>query len=244
MRKRIVAVLLATVMCLFALTACGGGGSASVTPIAPGGGSNTGSGGGSSVSGLSIKVLGASSYSSVGGYVNQFYSLEVTNPNSSKAAQFTQVTITLKNASGQVIKSDTNYIGVVAAGDTIRYSDRITYQGEAASTISASLTTPGYGFDSNENLNAVYSNDLIVSNVSFVGSGDSRRITGEITNGSSKNCSMVRISSILRAQGKCIGGNYDFVNNLAPGATQSFEIGLYGLTADVDGYAVYAANWS
>ena len=43
MRKRIVAVLLAAVMCLFALTACDGGGSGSVTPAEPGGGTNTGS---------------------------------------------------------------------------------------------------------------------------------------------------------------------------------------------------------
>ena len=245
MRKRIVAVLLAAVMCLFALTACDGGGSGSVTPAEPGSGTNTGSGSSSSsVAPLTVKILGASSYSKVSGYVDQFYSLEVTNPNSSKAARFTQVTVTLKNASGQVIKSDTNYIGVVAAGDTIRYSGNIMYQGEMADTIGVSLNTPGYGFDSNEALSAVYSDDLVVSNVSLVGSGNSRRITGEVTNRSSKSCSMVRVSSVLQTQGQCIGGDYCYVDNLAPGATQSFEINLYGLTADINNFAVYAASWS
>lgn len=245
MRKRIIAALLAAIICLFAFTACDGGGSGSVTPVEPGTGTNTGSGSSSSsVNPLTIKILGASSYSQVSGYVEQFYSFEVTNPNSSKAARFTQVTVTLKNESGQVIKSETNYIGVVAAGDTIRYSGNIMYQGEIADTIGVSLTTPGYGFDSNESLDAVYSNDLVVSNVSLVGSGNRRRITGEVTNRSSKSCSMVRVSSILQTDGQCIGGNYCYVNNLSPNATQSFEINLYGLTTDINNYAVYAANWS
>ena len=85
------------IICLFAFTACDGGGSGSVTPVEPGTGTNTGSGSSSSsINPLTIKILGASSYSQVSGYVEQFYSFEVTNPNSSKAARFTQVTVTLK----------------------------------------------------------------------------------------------------------------------------------------------------
>lgn len=229
MKKNFFSLFLVTLLALGILTGCSS--------------SSGGSTGGTyqpSVSGsLSIKFLGASWYRS-GNYIYQSYSAEVTNNHPTKAAQFGQVTVTLKDADGKIIKSDTTYIGTIAAGDTIRYSDIIMFQGGEPSTISLSVSTADYSFV--DNSNAIPSSKLSVSNINYISGDYYSRITGEVHNSSSKDSSMTRVSVIFMKDGKVVGGTFDYVFNLNHGTSTSFEI-LVNNSVPFDSYQVVATPW-
>lgn len=229
MKKKFFSLFLATLLMLCIFTGCSSNS----------GGSTDGTYQPSISGSLSIKYLGASWYRS-GNYIYQSYSAEVTNNHPTKAAQFGQVTVTLKDASGKIIKSDTTYLGTIAAGDTIRYSDVIMFQGGEPSTISLSVSTTDYSFV--DNSNAIRSSQLSVSNVNYVSGNYYDRITGEVRNSSSKDSSMTRISVIFMRDGKVIGGTYDYVRNLNHGSSTSFEI-LVNNSTQFDSYQVVATPW-
>lgn len=242
MKRKIMAMLLAAAMCIMLLAGCDGGGTGGITPS----GSSTGGSTNNTVTDsgtTSIKLLGASWYrSSYGSYITQDYAVEVTNANKSKAAEFNQVTVTIKNAAGQVLATDTEYTGTIAAGDTIRYAGSIVYQGDEPASITVSVSTPSHGYVDNDRADVIPSSDLEVSNVAKFNEDYYSRITGEVTNQSEKECTLVRVSVIFKKNGEIIGGTYAYVQNLNAGGKTAFEIN-YPSDLDFDAYEVVAVSW-
>lgn len=219
MRKRILAVLLSAVMCILLLAGCSGST----------GGTETG-GGSSSSGSTSVKLLGCA-WSRSTYFVTQTYAVEVTNSNKSKAAEYTQLTVTVKDADGKVLSNTTRFVGTIAAGDTIRLADNFPFQSSSdPNSVTVSISTPSYGYV--DNSKAIYMSDLKVSNTAYIKGSFSDKVTGEVTNTSSNNSDTTRISVIFKQGGKSIGGKYTFIYNLAAGATQAFEV-------DVDSGVIY-----
>lgn len=231
MRKKIVAAMLAIAVCALFLVGCSDGASSAGV---------TGNGGTTSSGGTSVSILGAGWYRS-GSYIHQSYVIDVKNSNTSKAAEFTEVTITAKDADGKIVKTDTSYAGTIAAGDTIRYAGELLFQGGEPATISASVSTPSYGYI--DNSSAIYSSELKVSNVSYINGQYYSRVTGEITNTSNKNCSAARVSVIFEKDGKIIGGTYSYVNNINANSKVPFEVSINESGLQFDKYQVVAVPW-
>lgn len=232
MRKRILAVLLAAAMCVLLLAGCSDSGSAGIN----GGNGNQTSSSGSA----SVKLLGASWYRS-GSYINQTYAVEVTNNNKNKAISLAQLTVTVKDAEDRIVKTDTSYTGTIAAGDTVRYVGYCMFQGGEPSKISVSISTPSYGYV--DNSTAIYSSELSVSNVNYIPGQYYSRVTGQVTNSSKNDASMVRVSIIFKKNGTVLGGTYSYITNVNAGSTVPFEVMIDESGIDFDTYQVTAIDW-
>lgn len=230
MRKRIVAALLIAAICVLLFVGCSDSGSGGING---GNGSQTGSN-----ESVSVKLLGASWYRNLG-YINQTYAVEVTNNNKNKAVNLAQLTVAVKDSDGKIIKVDTSCIGTIAAGDTIRYADYVTFQGGEPSTVSVSASSSYYI----DNSNSIYSSDINVSDVNYIDGKYYGRITGNITNSSNKDSSRVRVSVIFQKGGVVLGGDYDYVYDVNANSSVPFEIEFNKNDFDFDSYEVVAINW-
>lgn len=126
MKKRFLSMILAVVLCGLLLAGCDGGGSTgtvSPAPEAPA----------ASAGVVSIKLLGASWEKKMDGYTYVYYSAELSNGNS-KTAGACQITVTSRDAEGHVLDVSNDYTGRIAGNDTIRFSGRVMYVGDACTT--------------------------------------------------------------------------------------------------------------
>lgn len=230
MRKRIVAALLIAAICVLLFVGCSDSGSGGING---GNGSQTGSN-----ESVSVKLLGASWYRNLG-YINQTYAVEVTNNNKNKAVNLAQLTVAVKDSDGKIIKVDTSYIGTIAAGDTIRYADYVTFQGGEPSTVSVSASSSYYI----DNSNSIYSSDIKASDLNYIDGKYYGRITGNVTNSSNKDSSRVRVSVIFQKGGVVLGGDYDYIYDVNANSSVPFEIEFNKNDFDFDSYEVVAINW-
>ena len=229
MKKKFLAFILSAAMATLLLTGCSGGGSSGTVP----GGTQTSSNGK-----VSIKMLGAS-WEELGGYMFVYYSAEVTNGNSQTAGGCA-VTVTSRNQDGKVLDVSTmDGTGLIASGDTIRYSGKTYYVGEAPATVELSIGSP-YGY--NNNYGAVArSSELKPTNIALI---NGSKITGDLVNDSSVTPTNVRVSVLFKQNGKYIGGDSTWVNHVQPnGVKAAFEVYIPDCCEGFDSYEVVAAQW-
>ena len=223
MKKRFLSMILAVVLCGLLLAGCDGGGSTGTVPAA-------------SAGVVSIKLLGASWEKKMDGYTYVYYSAELSNGNS-KTAGACQITVTSRDAEGHVLDVSNGYTGRIAGNDTIRFSGGVMYVGDVPSAVELAVGNPMGGYNDHFDATAKAS-DFQFKNVARL---DESKISGDVVNNSSVDCTNVRVSVILKKNGQVIGGTYTYANNVkGNGGSAPFVIYSF---VDYDSFEVVAAEW-
>ena len=229
MKKRFLSMILAVVLCGLLLAGCDGGGSTGTVPPAP-------EAPAVSAGVVSIKLLGASWEKKMDGYTYVYYSAELSNGNS-KTAGACQITVTSRDAEGHVLDVSNGYTGRIAGNDTIRFSGGVMYVGDVPSAVELAVGNPMGGYNDHFDATAKAS-DFQFKNVARL---DESKISGDVVNNSSVDCTNVRVSVILKKNGQVIGGTYTYANNVkGNGGSAPFVIYSY---VDYDSFEVVAAEW-
>lgn len=229
MKKRFLSMILAVVLCGLLLAGCDGGGSTGTVPPAP-------EAPAASAGTVSIKLLGASWEKKMDGYTYVYYSAELSNGNS-KTAGACQITITSRDAEGHVLDVSNGYTGRIAGNDTIRFSGGVMYVGDVPSAVELAVGNPMGGYNDHFDATAKAS-DFQFKNVARL---DESKISGDVVNNSSVDCTNVRVSVILKKNGQVIGGTYTYANNVkGNGGSAPFVIYSF---VDYDSFEVVAAEW-
>lgn len=229
MKKRFLSMILAVVLCGLLLAGCDGGGSTGTVPPAP-------EAPAASAGVVSIKLLGASWEKKMDGYTYVYYSAELSNGNS-KTAGACQITITSRDAEGHVLDVSNGYTGRIAGNDTIRFSGGVMYVGDVPSAVELAVGNPMGGYNDHFDATAKAS-DFQFKNVARL---DESKISGDVVNNSSVDCTNVRVSVILKKNGQVIGGTYTYANNVkGNGGSAPFVIYSF---VDYDSFEVVAAEW-
>lgn len=229
MKKRFLSMILAVVLCGLLLAGCDGGGSTGTVPPAP-------EAPAVSAGVVSIKLLGASWEKKMDGYTYVYYSAELSNGNS-KTAGACQITVTSRDAEGHVLDVSNGYTGRIAGNDTIRFSGGVMYVGDVPSAVEFAVGNPMGGYNDHFDATAKAS-DFQFKNVARL---DESKISGDVVNNSSVDCTNVRVSVILKKNGQVIGGTYTYANNVkGNGGSAPFVIYSF---VDYDSFEVVAAEW-
>lgn len=229
MKKRFLSMILAVVLCGLLLAGCDGGGSTGTVPPAP-------EAPAVSAGVVSIKLLGASWEKKMDGYTYVYYSAELSNRNS-KTAGACQITVTSRDAEGHVLDVSNGYTGRIAGNDTIRFSGGVMYVGDVPSAVELAVGNPMGGYNDHFDVTAKAS-DFQFKNVARL---DESKISGDVVNNSSVDCTNVRVSVILKKNGQVIGGTYTYANNVkGNGGSAPFVIYSF---VDYDSFEVVAAEW-
>lgn len=229
MKKRFLSMILAVVLCGLLLAGCDGGGSTGTVPPAP-------EAPAVSAGVVSIKLLGASWEKKMDGYTYVYYSAELSNGNS-KTAGACQITVTSRDAEGHVLDVSNGYTGRIAGNDTIRFSGGVMYVGDVPSAVELAVGNPMGGYNDHFDATAKAS-DFQFKNVARL---DESKISGDVVNNSSVDCTNVRVSVILKKNGQVIGGTYTYANNVkGNGGSAPFVIYSF---VDYDSFDVVAAEW-
>ena len=229
MKKRFLSMILAVVLCGLLLAGCDGGGSTGTVPPAP-------EAPAASAGVVSIKLLGASWEKKMDGYTYVYYSAELSNRNS-KTAGACQITVTSRDAEGHVLDVSNGYTGRIAGNDTIRFSGGVMYVGDVPSAVELAVGNPMSGYNDHFDATAKAS-DFQFKNVARL---DESKISGDVVNNSSVDCTNVRVSVILKKNGQVIGGTYTYANNVkGNGGSAPFVIYSF---VDYDSFEVVAAEW-
>lgn len=229
MKKRFLSMILAVVLCGLLLAGCDGGGSTGTVPPAP-------EAPAISAGVVSIKLLGASWEKKMDGYTYVYYSAELSNGNS-KTAGACQITGTSRDAEGHVLDVSNGYTGRIAGNDTIRFSGGVMYVGDVPSAVELAVGNPMGGYNDHFDATAKAS-DFQFKNVARL---DESKISGDVVNNSSVDCTNVRVSVILKKNGQVIGGTYTYANNVkGNGGSAPFVIYSF---VDYDSFEVVAAEW-
>lgn len=229
MKKRFLSMILAVVLCGLLLAGCDGGGSTGTVPPAP-------EAPAASAGVVSIKLLGASWEKKMDGYTYIYYSAELSNRNS-KTAGACQITVTSRDAEGHVLDVSNGYTGRIAGNDTIRFSGGVMYVGDVPSAVELAVGNPMGGYNDHFDATAKAS-DFQFKNVARL---DESKISGDVVNNSSVDCTNVRVSVILKKNGQVIGGTYTYANNVkGNGGSAPFVIYSF---VDYDSFEVVAAEW-
>lgn len=229
MKKRFLSMILAVVLCGLLLAGCDGGGSTGTVPPAP-------EAPAVSAGVVSIKLLGASWEKKMDGYTYVYYSAELSNRNS-KTAGACQITVTSRDAEGHVLDVSNGYTGRIAGNDTIRFSGGVMYVGDVPSAVELAVGNPMGGYNDHFDATAKAS-DFQFKNVARL---DESKISGDVVNNSSVDCTNARVSVILKKNGQVIGGTYTYANNVkGNGGSAPFVIYSF---VDYDSFEVVAAEW-
>ena len=229
MKKRFLSMILAVVLCGLLLAGCDGGGSTGTVPPAP-------EAPAVSAGVVSTKLLGASWEKKMDGYTYVYYSAELSNGNS-KTAGACQITVTSRDAEGHVLDVSNGYTGRIAGNDTIRFSGGVMYVGDVPSAVELAVGNPMGGYNDHFDATAKAS-DFQFKNVARL---DESKISGDVVNNSSVDCTNVRVSVILKKNGQVIGGTYTYANNVkGNGGSAPFVIYSF---VDYDSFEVVAAEW-
>lgn len=229
MKKRFLSMILAVVLCGLLLAGCDGGGSTGTVPPAP-------EAPAVSAGVVSIKLLGASWEKKMDGYTYVYYSAELSNGNS-KTAGACQITVTSRDAEGHVLDVSNGYTGRIAGNDTIRFSGGVMYVGDVPSAVELAVGNPMGGYNDHFDATAKAS-DFQFKNVARL---DESKISGDVVNNSSVDCTNIRVSVILKKNGQVIGGTYTYANNVkGNGGSAPFVIYSF---VDYDSFEVVAAEW-
>lgn len=190
------------------------------------------------VKALEIGEKGESLYrSSLGTSISVTYGYEVINPNENYAISSAKMNIIIRDESGAILDTVTDYITDVAANDSYWYGGNIGMISGVPSTIEYQLETERY--EDQAISKAVHSSSFSFTNVNQVGD-IIPKVTGEITNNTENDySSFFTICVIYRKEGKIVGGlNTSLMNDLAAGSTRVFEASNFGFS-DYDSVEVY-----
>ena len=244
MKKKIIAIMLASMLAVFA-TACRESGDNSFAD-------DTQKTTGNAVSSDAKEetpdttdiVLVESGYSindNGMGNVYVYYGATINNPNTDKAASFPTITVTAKGEDGSIIATEDQTLFYIAPEDTVSFGSLIDCNGKVPTTVE--ITPSCNDFVPGDSDGVIKSSDFVISNTSEIsGEYGDTSYTGEIENIGDNEADMVAVTVILKNNGQIVYGDTTYVDGLTAGLKKPFEISEYDVPEHTE-YIISAQSW-
>ena len=163
--------------------------------------------------------------------------IKIKNPNKEYMIELPHVNIVYLNDDNQMVDYDENTLFNIAPDDEITIIEE-SYSESEFTHIEVELETKeDYIRKPSEYSTAVNTSDFIFENVLI----DGNRIVGELFNNSDVEQSMVRCSLVLRKEGKFVGGEFFFVDDVPAHGSAKFASNF--VLKEYDSYELYGFNW-
>lgn len=246
MKKKLVVVLLATVMSL-SVAACGGekGIDAKTEDVSKNGSSSNSAKENTAKknepesivlteSGYSIQDVGTGDV-----YVN--YAATINNPNKDLAGTFPKIVATAKGADGTIVGTQEQTLFNIAPEDTLSFGNLIDCNGVKPESVEISVECQDFIPGDSDGI--VNSSVFSISNVSELpGQYGDISYTGEVENTSQEDVTSVALTLILKNNGNIVYGATTFTDNLPAGSKKAFEFSEYNVPEHTE-FIISAQAW-
>ncbi len=159
-----------------------------------------------------------------GSTVYVYFSVEYTNPNDGLAIGNAAIKVTVKDSYDNTLKNETFFVGAIAEGDKVKYSNYLSYNGSLPNSVQ--IQTMGATTSYTEQDDDVYpdQSDFKVKNAKDNSTKKALKFSCDVTN-NSKTGYIPTINVILYNDGDMVGGfNTTAEETLAAGETKSYEL--------------------
>ena len=176
-------------------------------------------------------------------YINLPYTVVIHNPNEGFAVEFPTIIVTARDDGGAILSNEEQVLSYVAAGDTVTYSNYAFWEGSvipASVDISVKTGKNDYAVQSSK---FITSDSFEFKNVTVKKGRWDLKVTGEVTNLSENDMNMVEISVNFLKDGKYIGGDSSYIDDIYAGETSVFEISVYCGIDDYDDVVMSGSEW-
>ena len=201
----------------------GGGGGGS------GGGGSGGGGTSSSVDGLEVADSGFSNYPDEYDNTNRVSYGYIIENNGDEPVANVEITVTLKDAEGTVVSSDTDNIYLINPGQRVGLGDEPYEEIATVDSIEVQAAIPSYASDASE------LGEITVDGISTT--EDSGRWVTTFTASSTYEVQLdspYAYAVYRNSAGDIVGGSYGFMNIVQAGGSTSGEVSSYNVIPDVD----------
>lgn len=177
-----------------------------------------------------------------GDYTHVYYCVTIENPNQDYAVNFPTITVTARDVDGKILKNDERVLNSIAGGDTIIYGSDSLYEGAEPVSVDISVSNGKNDYSRQDDSRYVKTSAFAISNISENKGSFNTKYTGELTNNSEVDFSIIAITVVYKKDGLYVGGSVGYVDDVDSGATKVFEISSdYPL--EYDSYELYALPW-
>ena len=172
-------------------------------------------------------------------YLN--YVAIVENPNATMTMRHANYTVTVKDSSGKVIASDSGGCGELLPLEKTVISGMVNCTGGIAADMDIRVTCNTNDFTLGHSV--IPSSEFYFQDLSLVDKGIVYGLTvvGTIFNNTNTS-TMLRIDGVYRKDGKIVGSESEYINNLYPGEN-SFELSNHSSDATFDTVELFARDW-
>ena len=161
---------------------------------------------------------------SVDSYGQIYYAAIIENPNTSWAAENISVNITIKDADGNIIGSESDYLSTLFASGKLAVCG-YTFDAEDAASIEVSPTVSGNCWTMIPDVTqGDIDRTLYVDSLNIVPGDFDTTITGAAHSDTDSEFSLARANIVLRNNnGDIVGGTFTYIDTMAPQSTNSFS---------------------
>lgn len=176
------------------------------------------------------------------GFVTVYYAVEIENLNDEHAIIYPKISITARDNEDKILGTQEDVLFGVAAGENYKYGSQMFFEGEKPESVDITVSNASDSYQAQSSSGIVPSENFTISNVSEMKGEYDTTFTGEVENNSTKDMDMMAIVVIYKANGKIIGGETTYIDNLKSGDKQPFQIDNYD-DIDYDSYEILAIPW-
>lgn len=172
------------------------------------------------------------------------YCAKVHNPNTGFAALFPEVLVTVRNAEGHILATDSHMGGKIMPEDSVILASTFSILKEDI-TDDAQIYFDVQWREMTSSDMDKYSktSDFEIINVSERAAKHDSRVTGEIVNNFGCDVDMVKLTLLFKKDGKIVGIENTFLDNLKSGKATPFEFSFWSEIPEHDDMEISAQDW-
>lgn len=182
--------------------------------------------------------IAESGYSKEGDYL--CYGVKVYNPNKSYYIEFPTYVVTAYTEDGKIITTEDQVLNLISPNEEIFWYGQLDCKGQTPAKVEFITKKDTSNYTKNgDDINL----SLSIENENENKGEYDTTFTGFINNNYKKDLDSIAVILILRKEGKIVGGDMTFVDNVSSKQSGAFEINVYH-DIDYDNYEIHAYNCS
>ncbi len=167
------------------------------------------------------------------------YAVTYENPNKDYAIAYPNIEIVYKSSSGAILGTDEMTVGTVAAGATMTYAGYSSCDKGKPDKVEITVTNTSDDFELQDDSIHLNADIFTFANISTFDDD----ITAEIKNNSSQDFDSVAVYAVYYKDGKLLGGDCTYIDNVLAGSTKAIEVDGAEEIKDYDKIELFGYEW-